>query len=83
MFLCRHDAYDALGCSEAIFYQVTLMVNCSLPMKGKRDYWKERKGVYIICVKRETLLAFTFDEQTENKRYGSTGNRTQGQDCFS
>ena len=42
MLLCRQNVYDALECRETISYQVTVMVNDSLPMKGKHDYSKER-----------------------------------------
>ena len=47
------------------------------------DYSKEPKGVYVICIyNTKILLLLTFDEQTDKKRYASTGNRTHDQDWF-
>ena len=75
--------YDALGYSEAISNQVKMVVNSSSPTEGKCDYSKERKGVYAIFIyNTKILLPLTFDEQTDKKRYASTGNRTHDQDWF-
>ena len=75
--------YDALGYSEAISNQVKMMANSSPLIEGKYDYPKERKGVYVIVIYNiKILLPFTFDEQTDKKRYASTGNRTHDQDWF-
>ena len=75
--------YDALGYNEAISNQAKLMVNSSPLIEGKYDYSKERKGVYVIFIYYcEILLPLTFDEQTDKKRYASTGNRTHDQDWF-
>ena len=55
--------YDALGYSEAISYQVKMMVKNSLLIKGKYDYSKERKGVYVIFIyNTKMLLPLTFDD---------------------
>ena len=73
--------YRALGYSEAISNQVKIMVNSSPLIEGKYDYSKERKGVYVIFIyNTKILLPLTFDEQTDKKRYASTGNRTHDQD---
>ena len=46
-------------------------------------YSKERKVVYVIFIHNtKILLPLTFDEQTDKKRYASTGNRTHDQDWF-
>ena len=47
------------------------------------SYSKERKGVYVIFIyNTKVLLPLTFDEQTDKKRYASTGNPTHDQDWF-
>ena len=47
------------------------------------DNSKERKGVYVIFVDNTKILSLlTFDEQTDKKRYASTGNRTHDQGWF-
>ena len=75
--------YDAFGYSEATSDQVKMMVNNSPLTAGKYDYSKERKGVYVIFIyNTKILLPLTFDEQTDKKRYASTGNRTHDQDWF-
>ena len=75
--------YDALGYSEAISNQAKLMVNSSPLIEGKYDYSKERKGVYVIFMYNIKIsLPLTFDEQTDKKRYASTGHRTHDQDWF-
>ena len=49
----------------------------------KVNYSKERKGVYVIFIyNTKILLPLTFDEQTDKKRYASTGNRIHDQDWF-
>ena len=59
------------------------MVNSSRFMKGKYDYSKERKGVYVIFIyNTKILLPLTFVEQTDKKRCASTENRTHDQDSF-
>ena len=46
-----------------------------------KNYSKERKGLYVIFIyNTKMLLPLTFDEQTDKKRYASTGNRTHDQD---
>ena len=73
--------YDALEYSEAVSYEVRMMLNNSSPTKGKYDYWKEWKGVRgIFMYNTKSLLALTFDEQTNKKRYTSTGNWTHNKD---
>ena len=75
--------YDTLGYSEAISNQAKLMVNSSPLIEGKYNYSKERKGVYVIFMyNTKILLPLTFDEQTDKKKYASTGNRTHDQDWF-
>ena len=75
--------YDALGYSEAISNQAKLMVNGSPLIEGKYDYSKERKGVCVIFIyNTKIFLPLTFDEQTDKKRYASTGNRTHDEDWF-
>ena len=81
--LHRHDVYDALGYIEAISNKVKMMVNSSPLIEGKYDYSKEWKGVYVIFIyNTKILLPLTSDEQTDKKRYASTGNRTHDQDWF-
>ena len=75
--------YDALGYSEAISNQVKMMVNSSPLTEGKYDYSQERKGVYLVFIHNtKILLPLTFNEQTDKKRYASTGNRTHDHDWF-
>ena len=38
--------------------------------------------IYIFIYNTKILLPLTFDEQTDMKRYASTGNRTHDQDWF-
>ena len=72
--------YDALEYSEAVSYEVRMMLNNSPPTNGKYEYSKEWKGEYVILIyNTKALLALTFDEQT-NKRYTSIANRTHDQD---
>ena len=59
------------------------MVNGSPVTEGKHNYSKERKEVYVIFIyNTKILLPVPFDEQTDKKRYASTGNRTHDQDWF-
>ena len=74
---------DALRYSEAISKQLKMILNSSPLTEGKYDYSKERKAVYVIYIyNTKILLPWTFDDQTDKKRYASTGNRTHDQDWF-
>ena len=60
-----------------------MLVTSSPVSEGKYDYLKDRKKVYAIFIcNTKTLLPLTLDEQTNKKRYASTGNRTHEQDWF-
>ena len=49
----------------------------------KNDYSMERKGVYVISIyNTKILLPLPSDEPADKKRYGSTRNRTHGQNWF-
>ena len=79
--LRQNNMRHAPGYSEAISYQVKMMVNDSPLTKGKYDYSKEWKGVDATFIyNTKTLLPLTFDEQTDKKGYASTGNRTHDQE---
>ena len=68
--LRRHAVYDTFRYSDTIPNELKMMVSSSPLTKGKHDYWKERKGVYVILIyNTEILLPLTFDEQIEKKRY--------------
>ena len=59
------------------------MINTAPHTEGKHDYSKERKGVYVISIwNTKILLPVPFDEQTDKKRYASTGNRIHDQEWF-
>ena len=63
-----HDVYDALAYSDAIFDEMKLMVNSSPLTKGKYDYSKERKRVYVIFIKKYqnfTSLDFAWTNRQE------------------
>ena len=58
-----------------------MYVSVYLYEQGKSYYSNERKWVYVIFIyNTKILLPLTFDEQTDKKRYASTGNRTHDQD---